>query len=129
MRVTTFVTLLAAVTLAACGGGSTEPSQYQPGTQQPPGGGTGGGTGGGSTSSSVQVADNSFTPDSTTLGIGTTVTWNWGSGYAAHNVTFGDGTTSGNKTGGTFTRTFNTAGKYVYNCTNHPGMRGVVMIQ
>lgn len=124
----TILFLLVATAATACGGGSPPtayqaPANNQPGQPTTP-------TGGGSTSSSVAISDNAFAPDSTTLGIGTTVTWSWnGAGYSSHNVTFADGSTSGNKTAGTFTRTFNAAGKYVYTCTNHPGMRGVVMIQ
>ncbi len=118
--------LVSAGVLSACGG-STEPSYTAPANQQQPATPPTGG--GGSTSSSVQVVDNSFSPDSTTLSLGTTVTWTWGAVYTAHNVTFSDGPSSGNMTAGTYSRTFNTAGKYVYTCTNHAGMRGVVVIQ
>ena len=59
--------------------------------------------------------------------VGTTVTWTWNSGGIAHNVTFAD-TASANLTGGTFSRTFGTAGTFAYSCTIH-GSAGSVLVQ
>jgi len=75
------------------------------------------------------VTDNTFTPASTTVPSGTAITWTWNSTGNAHNVTFTTTPNSGDQTSGTFTRTFNTAGNFVYNCTNHPGMSGTINVQ
>jgi plastocyanin len=126
MRRTFRAALLAAVVVvAACGGGGTDA------TSPYGGGNTGGNTGGnnnGSTSSSITVGDNYFDPNSTTVKVGTTVTWTFGTG-TTHNVTFDDGTQSGDKSAGTYTRTFNSAGTFNYRCTIHGGMNGTIIVQ
>jgi plastocyanin len=91
-------------------------------------------TSGGSTipvqSHAVSVINDFFSPTNVQVAVGTTVTWTWGSGAASHNVTFSDGASSGDKSGGaTYSRTFNTAGTYAYHCTIHPGMAGSVLVQ
>ncbi len=113
--------LVLAAALACGGGGTTAPAT---------GGGGGGGGGGGvpSTSNAIAVGDNFFNPAATTVPVGTTVTWTFGTG-TTHNVTFGDGTTSGDRSTGTYTRTFNTAGTFGYRCTIHAGMNGSVTVQ
>ena len=80
----------------------------------------------------MTVADNSFTPSTTTIARTGTVTWTWaGGGYgASHNVTFSD-EDSGDKTDGTWTKSFPTAGTFTYRCLNHQaqGMTGSVIVQ
>lgn len=70
----------------------------------------------------VQVADNSFTPDAITVPVGTTVTWEWQGMTSSHNVTFGAGGPGNipNRTSGSATLTFSTPGTFNYSCTNHP---------
>ncbi|HEY3219237.1 MAG TPA: Ig-like domain-containing protein [Gemmatimonadales bacterium] len=79
----------------------------------------------------VDVADNSFTPSAVTVPLHTTVTWSWG-GVNTHNVTFTAATgvpaDIPNQTSGTVDRTFNTAGTFQYRCTNHLGMEGSVTV-
>lgn len=122
----------ALVVAASCGGGG---SDYVSGPSgQNPGGTTGGTQTGGSTqpvqTNAVSVSDNFFSPVTAQVAVGTTVTWTWASGAAAHNVTFNDGQTSGDKSGGaTFSRTFNAAGTFNYHCTLHSGMDGSVIVQ
>ena len=86
----------------------------------------------GSTSNAVTVADNSFTPNATTVAPGTAVTWTW-KGNSQHNVTFDDGTKSSTQSSGTFQRTFATPGSFPYHCTIHgspgAGMHGTVTVQ
>jgi len=77
----------------------------------------------------VTVADNQFTPPDIQVSPGTTVTWTWAQGASDHNVSFSDGATSGNKSSGTFTRTFSSAGTFPYSCTLHPGMTGTVTVK
>jgi plastocyanin len=81
----------------------------------------------------VQVANNNFTPNAITVPAGTVVTWDWGAGpTSAHNVTFantpGHPLDIGNMTSGSAQRTFSTAGVFNYQCTNHVGMTGTVTV-
>lgn len=125
MRIVTGMALSLALVSAACGGKSYSTAPPPGGSNPPPGGGAVP-----STSPSITVQDNAFDPTSTTLPVGTTVTWTW-TGYNTHNVTFDNGATSGDKTNGaTYQRTFNTAGTYKYKCTIHgAAMSGQVTIQ
>jgi plastocyanin len=115
------VASLAIAALGACGGDSpTEPVVDQP---QPP-----------VPAATVQaIPSEKFTPPRVTLAVGGTITFAFGS--LAHNVFFDNDPAgapdnipdpSANKS---VTRTFNTAGTYVYNCHIHPGMRGTVVVQ
>lgn len=80
----------------------------------------------------VQVANNSFTPSSITVPVGTTVTWEWQGTTFLHNVTFdpvaGAPMNIPNQNSGTAQRTFNTSGTFPYQCTNHLGMTGSVTV-
>src|SRR5687768_8514195 len=105
--------LLAGVALLSCGGdgGSTQP-------------GDGGGT------ATVTVVNNSFNPGTLQVSVNSAVTWQWNSGGVEHNVTFQTGANSGNRTSGSFSRTFGVAGSFAYACTIHAaeGMTGVVTV-
>jgi plastocyanin len=80
----------------------------------------------------IEVANNSFTPDSISVARTTSVTWEWQGTTALHNVTFapaaGKPADIGNNSSGSQSRTFNTAGTFNYQCTNHPGMNGKVVV-
>ena len=118
------VSLLALV--AGCGSSSTAPANNG-------GGGGGGGTGTCTgTNTSVAVCDNHFSPGTSTISAGATITWTW-QGSNVHNVTFTsgslNGTTSGNMSSGTFPQTFSTAGTYTYECSIHgAAMSGTVTV-
>ena len=110
--------LLASVALAglvACGGGSTQPSTPQP--------------------TATVNATNSlqFTPSPVRLTVGGTVTFKFGS--IAHTVFFDNAPPGApanipNLTSNTsVTRTFGTAGTFVYNCHIHPGMSGTIIVE
>jgi plastocyanin len=106
------------ISLSGCGGGGGGgygPTNPNP-PQQP------------STSNAITVRDNSFSPNNTTLAVGTTVTWTW-TGAAVHNVTFAGGPASNDQSSGSYQRTFNAVGVFNYSCTNHAGMTGRVTIQ
>ena len=98
-------------------------------------GGSGGSYGSGptnsgpSTSKQISVKNNSFDPGATTVPVGSTVTWTWAQGATIHNVMFNDGLKSDDQSTGSYSRQFNTAGSYPYNCTIHPGMSGSVTVQ
>jgi plastocyanin len=106
--------LICLTLLAACSGGtsSTAPTSPSPAT--------------------VNAAPNlSFDPSPLHLVAGGTVTFAFGS--VAHNVFFDaipgapadiPGTNANTST----TRTFPTAGTYVYNCHIHPGMTGTIIV-
>ena len=80
----------------------------------------------------IVVENNDFDPSSLEVAQGASVVWAWSSGGVTHNVTFDDGEQSGNRSDGTYTRTFATAGSYPYHCTIHgsatSGMRGSVTV-
>lgn len=78
----------------------------------------------------VGVQNNLFSPSAVTVALNGTVAWQWNSGGVAHNVTFTDASIpgSGDRTSGTFERTFSTAGSFAYQCTIHPGMTGSVNV-
>ncbi len=78
----------------------------------------------------VRVGNNFFTPSTRTVAAGTTVTWTWNSGANDHNVVFTDGPASAIQSSGTFTRTFDDAGTFPYQCTVHgPSMSGTVVVE
>jgi len=118
----------------ACGDKGTDPIDNTSGQTGATGStGSTGATGstGGSTTNSISVVDYSFSPTSTTVAVGTTVTWNV-SGYGPHNVTFDNAGVSGSgdmTSGASFSKQFGTAGTYTYHCTNHYGMTGTVTVQ
>lgn len=135
--------LLAVVSIGCGGGGGGYPTSTGNGNGNGTGTGTGTGSGTGTASGTASVsmtstddgygyASFSFSPSSVTITKGGTVTWTNGGGTVAHNVTF---TTAGapanvaNFTSGTSSRTFNNAGTFSYQCTNHPGMSGTVTVQ
>jgi plastocyanin len=112
----------------ACGGGD-EPTGNNGNTGNTGNTGATGATG--STSTAIDVNDGNFSPSSTTVPVGSTITWTW-QGAGTHNVTFsGGGGASGDKTmDGTFQKQFPTAGTFTYQCTFHgPAMSGTVTVQ
>ena len=74
---------------------------------------------------------NAFDPSSVDIGAGGSVNFNWGSSVT-HNVTFDNPPASvpnsGDRSSGTFTVNFTTAGTYNYHCSIHSGMSGVVTV-
>ena len=71
----------------------------------------------------------SFNPTSVTVPLNGTVTWNWNSGGVVHNVTFADGSNSGDKSSGSFQKTFPAAGTFNYICSIHgAAMSGTVTV-
>lgn len=128
MRVRFHMMAMAALVLSAACGGSGDA-----GTGPITGGNTGGNTGGSTgpvVTTSVVVSDNKFTPADIQVSPGQAVTWTWAQGSVTHNVTFSDGTGSGDKdAGSTFAKTFATAGTFQYRCTIHAGMDGSVLVK
>jgi plastocyanin len=119
--------LILAVAACGGGGGTTGPNNGNPGGNP---GGTPGSQSPPVSQNTVSVSDDVFTPANIQVNVGTTVTWNWAQEARDHNVTFNDGTTSGNKSAGaSYSRTFATAGTFNYSCTLHGGMNGSVLVK
>jgi plastocyanin len=80
-------------------------------------------------SASVTIADFFFSPPSTTVTVGDTVTWH-NSGRAAHNATADDGSfkTPNLNPGQSASHRFSTAGTFTYVCTIHPNMHGTIRV-
>lgn len=120
------VALVLSVAAFACGGSPTGN-----GDGNGNGGGGGGGGGGGPVATtSVEVQDNSFDPSAITVSPGATVTWTW-RGSEQHDVTFDDSQFQNGplQSSGTHSVTFPTAGTYDYECTQHAGMEGSVVVE
>lgn len=113
--------LVVSLAVAGCGGGDS-PSG--------PNNNNGGGGGGGPVATNqVTVSNDQFSPNAILVSTGSTVTWTWAQGAASHNVTFSDQSSGDKSAGGTYSRSFATAGTYNYQCTIHPGMTGSVTVQ
>ena len=106
---------MAAAALLGCSSGDSSPTQP-------------GDTGG--SGPTVAVRNNLFDPATLQVPVNSTVTWQWNSGGVEHNVTFEAGPSSGNRTSGSFPRTFQTVGAFAYVCTIHGAqvMSGVVNV-
>ena len=123
-----FVALTVAAVCGCGGGGSSSTAPKQTGVNTPPPAG------------GISVINDSFSPSTKSVAVGTTVKWAWntcsGDGYGgtstcvAHSVTFDDGPSSATQDQGTFERTFATAGTYNYHCLVHgAAMTGTITVQ
>ena len=71
-----------------------------------------------------------YSPNPTTVAVGTTVIWTNGDNTAHTTTSDGNVWNSGSlNPGSTFSFMFNTAGTFTYHCTIHPGMVGSVVVQ
>lgn len=103
-----------------------------------PGGPSGGGGGGGGTTNatvSIPLTDYGgnqvpqFSPIQVTIPVGGRVNWN-NQDSVGHTTTADNNLWNGNLgPGGSFSRTFDTAGTYSYSCSVHSGMNGRVVVQ
>src|ERR1700753_3442391 len=92
-----------AIILAACGsGGTTDAALSNPTSPTSPTNPTTP-----TSSNQVTLGNDFFSPSSISVPVNSTVTWVWGSDVVTHNVTFTDGSGSGDKNAGdTFAKTF-----------------------
>ena len=83
-----------------------------------------------SASSDVSIVGMAFSPATLTISVNTTVNWTNNDGVT-HTVTSDTGLfNSGNiAAGGTYSRTFTTAGTYSYHCAIHLYMLGTIIVQ
>ncbi len=106
--------LIAAVLAAAACGGSDGPTGNN-----------------GSPSGDVIVGNNFFNPATLGVTVGDEVVWAWVEGAVVHNIVFVDGAPgSGERSSGTFARTFTADGAYSYFCSIHTAavMSGVINV-
>ncbi|MFF0815517.1 plastocyanin/azurin family copper-binding protein [Rhodococcus sp. NPDC003318] len=120
MRTFAATALLLTAVLAGCGSGTdgTEPSTTAPTSE--------------SGTTTVRVAGMRFTPETVTIRVGETVTWEFDDNGLPHNVTADTSAPSEFRspirTTGSFTETFTEPGTYPYLCTLHPNMTGTVFV-
>lgn len=127
MRVNRVLVAASVLAFAISCGGSDEPTGNNGNTGNTGATGATGATG--STTTSIDVDDNSYSPSSTTVPAGSTITWTWIGGNQ-HSVTFSSGTNSAVQSTGTFQRTFPTAGTFNYQCSVHgAAMSGSIKVQ
>ena len=81
------------------------------------------------TGDAVTIQGFTFKPDTIKVKTGATITWT-NNDSTAHTVTFDDGSESSKNigVGGTFERTFSTAGTFSYHCAIHPSMTASVTV-
>ena len=135
MRHAAQIALLLLIAAAGCGGSSTAPSGNNnnnnggnPPPNTPP-----------VTTSDISVTNDYFDPVSTTVPVGTKVTWTWNScssdGYGgqtcvSHSILFDDGAAAPTQQSGSWSRTFTAAGTFKYHCTIHgTAMSGTIVVQ
>lgn len=103
---------LALVVSAGCGSGTnTTPTTPKTTPKTTPSSG----------STSISIIDFAFQPSTTTITVGTTVTWK-NNGAVAHTVTSDTGAFDSGQLqpGASYTHTFNASGAFPYHCANHP---------
>ena len=131
--------LVAALGLAACGGGATAlpaPATAVPSIASTPAPTAGGEatpavTTGAAATGAVTIANFAFAPATVTVKAGGTVTWT-NTDSATHTVKWSDGAAgSGPLTSGgaSYTRTFATPGTFAYACGIHPSMKGAIVVE
>lgn len=79
-------------------------------------------------SATVAIQGYAFQPQSVTIDKGGSVTWT-NQDTVAHDVKFSDGESPDLKKGGTYSKTFDKAGKFDYICEIHPTMKGTVIVK
>jgi len=121
--------------IAGCGGGGSTAPFEQPTPPPPPPGGLPPGQGNVAMASSNDgygTETNAFNPGTVTIARAGSVSWTNNTGIL-HNVTFNPATGAPSNIGsfatGTMSRSFSTAGTFSYQCSNHAGMTGQVIVQ
>jgi len=76
------------------------------------------------------LSSTAYSPNPVAIAVGGAVTWT-NNDTVTHTSTADGGTWNSGSIapGGTFTRTFTTAGTFAYHCSIHPGMVGTVTVQ
>lgn len=83
-----------------------------------------------SAGATVTVRNMEFTPKTVTIKAGQSVTWKFDDGDIRHDVTADDDSfASKAAVGGHYTHKFTKPGKFGYDCSIHPSMRGTVVVK
>jgi len=133
------ILLLSTLLLAACSSGSSStttlplnssPTQAEPANVPPVSAPSTQPAVSQSSEMSIKINGFKFDPADTTIKVGTTVTWT-NQDASAHTVTADDGSWSSDSLnqGATYSRTFDQAGNYSYQCSIHPSMVGTIVVQ
>ncbi len=113
--------VLLAVTLGSTACGSSDGAGYGADDTSAAGGTSGG--------DAVSIAGFAFDPSSSSVSVGTTVTWTNADG-ATHTVSADDGSFDSSKLGNgdTFTHSFDAVGTFSYHCEIHSSMTGSIVV-
>lgn len=128
---TLFVSSLALLAVAACGGSSSSPSQA---ASQPAGSPAGSAAAAceevATGTVTVDIEGNAFSPDPITAAVGEAIQWT-NADAVPHTATLdeGDCGTDNIATGASLGLVFNEAGTYAYHCAVHPEMKGTIEVQ
>lgn len=76
----------------------------------------------------VSIQSFAFEPSSVKISVGDTVKWT-NLDSAPHTIKSADFTSESLNKDGSFSYTFNTTGTYDYECSIHPSMKGVVIVE
>ncbi|MGH8951670.1 MAG: cupredoxin domain-containing protein [Acidimicrobiia bacterium] len=79
----------------------------------------------------IEIVDFAYSPDTVTVAVGTTVTWENAETGIGHTATSDEDVwTSGTlNEGDEFSFTFDEAGTFAYFCTIHPDMTGTIVVE
>lgn len=78
----------------------------------------------------IEMRDNSFSPSERTVSVGTTVRWRNVGEFPHNSTSTTSAWTSGDiQPNASFSRSFDTAGTFDYECTLHAGMTGRIIVQ
>ena len=125
------VAVALALTLAACGGGDSDPpgANVAAGGDKPAGGGTAT-TKATDAPNTVLAKGLAFKPSTLRVKVGDTVTFKFDDGAMPHNAVADDGSfDTGLKTRTTVPVVINKAGRIPYVCTIHPTMKGTIIAE
>lgn len=113
-----FLLLVAVVLVSGCVSYGSRPSAQPPANQTPP------------AVNAIRIIAFEFSPQAAMIKKGTTVTWT-NQDSVSHTVTSDSGAFASGQlsNGGTFSQTFNTAGTFDYHCSNHPSMKGRIIVE
>jgi plastocyanin len=119
MSVRLILALVVSVSVVACGSSTTAPSSTNTT-----------GTPVSIVSGASTLTTTAYSPNPVTVTVGTTIRW-MNNDNVAHTSTANDSSWNSGSIapGGSFSRTFMSAGSFPYKCTIHPNMVGTVTVQ
>jgi plastocyanin len=115
--------------LAACSPAATSPAPVSAGPATPVSTGPAAGAGSSGDAISIEMKNFSFSPQETTIKVGTKITWT-NMDSAGHDVKAADGSWGSDTLtqGQSFSHVFDKPGTYAYVCTFHARMTGTIIV-